>query len=333
MLFVNPDGRMNDKCDGSVKTVQTTSMIAWMQSLSDQTRARLLRLLERHDLTVVELCSILQIPQSTVSRHLKILVDDEWIASRRDGTSHLYRMRANDLDSAQRRLWQLVRESSVPVEIAEQDAQRLDEVLAQRRSRSQNFFSSAYGQWDRMRAELFGHRIDGWALSAMLDPQLVVGDLGCGTGNMSQLLAPWVKKVYAIDSSSAMLQIAKKRLKDWERVELRQGELTSLPLEDGTLQVVLLVLVLPYVEAPDQVFAEAARVTQRGGRLIILDMQPHQRMEYRDELGHTWLGFQEKQLRDWLLDSGWKPSRWQPLPPDTEAKGPNLFVMTGTRNK
>lgn len=313
--------------------VATTSMIAWMQSLSDQTRARLLRLLERHDLTVAELCLILQLPQSTVSRHLKILVDDQWIGSRRDGTSHLYRMRANDLDVAQRRLWNLVRESGVPTEVVEQDAQRLDEVLAQRRSRSQNFFSSAYGQWDRMRAELFGHRVDGWALSAMLDANLIVGDLGCGTGTISQMLGPWVKKVIAVDSSAAMLATARKRLKEMESVELRQGELTALPIEDESLQVALMVLVLPYVETPDRVFAEAARVTQRGGRLIVLDMQPHQKVEYRDELGHTWLGFQEKQLRDWLMESGWKPSRWQPLPPDTEAKGPNLFVMTGVRGK
>lgn len=310
----------------------STSMIAWMQSLSDPTRARLLRLLEKHDLTVVELCSILQIPQSTVSRHLKILVDDAWIASRRDGTSHLYRMRASDLDASQRRLWQLVRETGVSAELMDQDGQRLDEVLAQRRSRSQNFFSSSHGQWDRMRAELFGQRMDAWVLAAMLDPSLVVGDLGCGTGNVSQVVAPWVKQVIAVDSSASMLQLAKKRLKDQDRVDLRQGELNALPIEASVLQVALLVLVLPYVEAPERVFAEAARVTQRGGKLIVLDMQPHQRQEYRHDLGHTWLGFQEKQLRDWLLDSGWKPQRWQPLPPDTEAKGPNLFVMTGVRS-
>ncbi len=72
---------------------------------------------------------------------------------------------------------------------------------------------------------------------------------------------------------------------------------------------------------------------KRGGRLIVLDMQPHQRTEYRTDLGHTWLGFQEKQLRDWMLESSWKPIRWQPLPPDPEAKGPNLFVMTAVKNR
>ncbi len=142
------------------KMVTSTSMMLWMQSLSDQTRARLLRLLEKNDLTVVELCSILQMPQSTVSRHLRILSDDRWIGVRRDGTSHLYRMQLEELDAGQRRLWQLVRELGVPADIIEQDRTRLDEVLIQRRSRSQAFFSSAAAQWDSMRTELFGHRID-----------------------------------------------------------------------------------------------------------------------------------------------------------------------------
>ena len=44
-----------------------------MEVLADPTRLRLLRLLERHELGVAELCDVLQLPQSTVSRHLKVL--------------------------------------------------------------------------------------------------------------------------------------------------------------------------------------------------------------------------------------------------------------------
>ncbi len=159
----------------------------------------------------------------------------------------------------------------------------------------------------------------------------IIGDLGCGTGTMAQMLAPWVKRVVAVDSSAAMLQAAKKRLKDSDNVEVKQGELTSLPIDNDDLNIAVMALVLPYVELPERVFAEAARVTKRGGKLIVLDMQPHQRQEYRAELGHTWLGFQEKQLRDWFMESGWRPMRWQPLPSDPRAKGPDLFVMTGKR--
>lgn len=306
-------------------------MMLWMQSLSDQTRARLLRLLEKHDLTVAELCSILQMPQSTVSRHLRILADDGWIGARRDGTSHFYRMHSSELDAGQKRLWQLVRDLGLPADVAEQDRVRLEEVLLQRRSRSQAFFSSAAAQWDRMRNELFGCHLDGWVLAAMLDSHSSVADLGCGTGTLSLMLAPWVRKVFAVDSSAAMLQSAKKRLKEFEHVEVLQGELIALPLEPSSCDLSTLSLVLPYVEDPCAVFQEAARVTKKGGRIIVLDMQPHTRAEYRTDLGHTWLGFHEKQLREWFLESGWKPIRWQPLRPDPEAKGPNLFVMSAVR--
>jgi ArsR family transcriptional regulator len=288
------------------------SVMLWMQSLSDMTRVRLLRLLERQDLTVAELCSILQTPQSTISRHLKLLVDDEWINSRRDGTSHWYRMRLADLDPGQRRLWNLVREQGIHSDQWRLDDDRLAEALLARRSRSQTFFSSAVKDWDRLRSDLYGGRLDGWALAAMMSGDSIVGDLGCGTGVLSQMIAPWARKVIAVDSSAAMLQAARKRLKGITTVDLRHGELTNLPVDKQT----------------ERVFREVARATQPGGKLVIADMRSHRRSEYREQLGHTWLGFQEKQIRDWLLESGWRPQRWQPLPADPKDKSPGLFVMT-----
>ena len=63
-----------------------------LASLADTTRSRILLLLDGHELTVSELCSIMQLPQSTVSRHLKVLADDGWVEARPEGTSRLYRM-------------------------------------------------------------------------------------------------------------------------------------------------------------------------------------------------------------------------------------------------
>jgi ubiquinone/menaquinone biosynthesis C-methylase UbiE/DNA-binding transcriptional ArsR family regulator len=307
-------------------------MIQWMQSLSDVTRTRLLRLVERNELTVVELCSILRLPQSTVSRHLKLLGDDGWVQSRRDGTSNLYRMRMTDLPQGQRRLWQLVREQSVDDSVCEKDDARLEQVLAERRSRSEAFFSSSVGQWDRLRTELFGQRLDAWVLGALLDERQVVGDLGCGTGSFAQVIAPWVKQVIGVDRSSAMLQMARKRLKDNERVDLRRGELTQLPIDDGELTAAVLILALPYVDDPETVFTETARVTASGGKIVVLDMQQHEHSEYKEDLGHIWLGFREEQISRWLTNSGWRQPRWASIPIDPDAKGPSLFLATAMKN-
>src|ERR1019366_5198171 len=49
---IHPDERM------IAPAAQTDSLLAWMSSLADMTRLRLLRLLERHELGVVELCDV-----------------------------------------------------------------------------------------------------------------------------------------------------------------------------------------------------------------------------------------------------------------------------------
>jgi len=49
-------------------------------------------------------------------------------------------------------------------------------------------------------------------LLALLDPTWVVGDLGCGTGQVSEALAPFVGRVVAVDTSGQMLEAARARL-------------------------------------------------------------------------------------------------------------------------
>ena len=127
-----------------------------MESLSDPTRLRLLRLLERHELGVAELCEILQLPQSTVSRHLKVLSDQAWTGSRRQGTAHLYRTILDELDSAARRLWLLAREQTDDWATVQQDELRLVRLLRDRQKDSQAFFAGAASQWDKLRGELYG---------------------------------------------------------------------------------------------------------------------------------------------------------------------------------
>src|SRR5436190_15230674 len=196
-----------------------------MSALSDQTRCRLLLLLERHELTVSELCAVLQMPKSGVSRHLKTLADDDWVTSRRDGTSRFYSMPADDLDSGAKRLWPLIREQVVATSAAGQDERRLKGVLARRRAKSQEFFASAAGGWDRLREDLFGDTFFLWGVLGLIDPTLVVGDLGCGTGQLADTIAPYVKQVIAVDSSPDMPEAARARVGAAGNIDIRQGEL------------------------------------------------------------------------------------------------------------
>src|SRR4051812_6052517 len=303
-----------------------------LAALADTTRSRILLLLDRHELTVSELCGIVQLPQSTVSRHLKALADAGWITSRAEGTSNLYTMTRDDLDGPARRLWVLVREQTGSTPAASQDQRRLQAVLAERRTKSQEFFSSSAGQWDRVRDDLFGDRFHLAALAALADGAWTVGDLGCGTGQVSASIAPFVEKVIAVDASAAMLQAAKKRLHDFGNVDLRRGEIEALPIDDARLDAATLMLVLHHLPEPERALAEVARVLKPQGRAVVVDMLPHDRENYRQQMGHVWLGFSDEHVRRMFQDAGFEQIRVVALPPDARSKGPGLFVATARRS-
>lgn len=303
-----------------------------LTTLADPTRSRMLLLLERHELTVSELCTVLQLPQSTVSRHLKTLSDAGWVVSRRDGTSRYYTLSIDERGSHVRRLWALLRDQVGATAGADQDARRLKNVLARRQSKSQEFFETTAGQWDKLRADLFGTASHLQALPALLDERWTVGDLGCGTGQVAFALAPFVARVIAVDRSGEMLQAARRRVRDLPGVEIKRGELEALPIADAELDAATLLLVLHHLPDPAAVLAEAHRVLKTGGRLVVADMLPHDREEYRQQMGHVWLGFSEDQTRRLLAAAGFDRIRIVALPVNAVAKGPALFVATGVKS-
>jgi ArsR family transcriptional regulator len=307
-------------------------LLEHMTALADPVRCRVLLLLERHELTVSELCAVLQMPQSTVSRHLKTLADDGWVTSRRDGTSRYYGL-VTSLGASAARLWPLIREQASETTAAEQDARRAEAVLSERRSKSVAFFSSAAGQWDHLRAELFGGGVQHDAVLALLDPRLRVGDLGCGTGQFAALVAPFVATVIAVDASQEMLGAARTRLEAFSNVDVRRGALEALPIGDGEIDVAVLALVLHHVPDPARAIAEAARALAPGGRLVVVDMLPHDRTEYQQQMGHVWLGFSAPQLRRWFEAAGFRAVRIDELTAAPAAKGPALFRGVAVKNQ
>jgi SAM-dependent methyltransferase len=310
---------------------QPEALLGWMESLADPTRLRLLRLLERHELGVAELCEVLQLPQSSVSRHLKVLADEGWVRSRPHRTTNLYRMDAAEIDGAARRLWALTREQTDDWATVAQDQLRLTRRLAARQP-SQGFFAGAAGRWDRLREELYGKTFTQEAFLGLLPPDWIVADLGCGTGQVTAALAPHVRRVVAVDQSAAMLKAARRRMTALDNVDLKQGTLEALPLDAGACDGALLLLALTYVESPSQVVGEAARILRPGGRLVVADLLRHDREEFRREMGQLRLGFDVKDMAALLGAAGLEDVRIRPLTPDPQAKGPALLLASATSN-
>jgi ArsR family transcriptional regulator len=304
-----------------------------MSTLADNVRCRALALLEDQELTVSDLCTVLQLPQSTVSRHLKTLLDRGWVDSRPDGTRRLYRAVIDDMDESPRKLWDLTRGEIGASPAVRLDRERLQSVLARSRTRSRQFFDASSDRWDAIRDELFGPHFYLFALLGLVPGDWSVADLGCGTGTVAEALAPFVRDLTGVDASPAMLELAEKRLTRFDNVELRLGELESLPLDNAKMDAATMILVLHHLEQPEAAIGEAARCLRTDGQLLIVDMLPHDRTEYRLERGHVWLGFSEENIHEYLAAAGFGRVRFRYLPPAPDAKGPNLFAVSAHRRR
>lgn len=310
---------------------QPAQLLAWMDALGDEARLRLLHLLGAQELGVIELCDVLQMPQSTVSRHLKVLAEQGFVASRRQGTTNLYRMIESELPDAQRSLWELTRAQSNDWLQLKQDELRLRRRLDDRRADPSAFFAGAAAEWDRIRREYYGTAFNTEAVLALLSGDETIADLGCGTGATLAQIAPHVGRVIGIDSSPAMLAAARARVGSMRNVELREADLSKLPIETGTCDAAVLILALSYQPRPEPVLSEMARILGPRGRAVIVDLLPHDRHDFRRHMEQTWMGFAADDVEQMMMSAGMSGCRVRPLAPEQDAKGPALFLATGRR--
>jgi SAM-dependent methyltransferase len=283
-----------------------TTPLAIFRALADPTRLRILALLRRMELSVGELAQVLGQSQPRVSRHVRILADAGLADRRREGSWVFLGLGpaatapllatidgARD-DSAER--WEVA------------DAARLDAVHADRAAAAQAFFDARAAEWDAIRSlHVAEDEVEAAIQAALRDaPVGRLVDIGTGTGRMIELLGPGTTSAIGIDRSPEMLRFARARMgrAGIERVDLRQGDMYALPLEDGSADTVVLHQVLHYAQAPAAAIAEAARLVGKDGRLLIVDFAAHDREDLRDREGHARLGFDDDQMAHWFAAAG-----------------------------
>jgi ArsR family transcriptional regulator len=142
-----------------------------------------------------------------------------------------------------------------------------------------------------------------------------------------------VAQVIAVDESGPMLTAARERLSEHPNADFREGTIESLPIDDAALDAAVLLLVAHFITDPAKVMAEIRRVLKPGGKLVIVDLMSHDRVEYVVQLGHVWQGFDGDEVKQWLADAGFTACRYRPLPADPDAKGPALFVASGRKRE
>ncbi len=301
----------------------------WLGCLSDPTRMRLLALLQDEELGVGELCEVLQLPQSTASRHLKVLAEQGWVGNRRRGTASLYRLDPAELDPRAAELWELTRRQTADWAEIAQDRLRLKQL--RRRSGAEAFFADAAGHWSALRSELYGDAYPLEAVIALLPSGWTVADLGCGTGELAARLAGSVAKVIGVDQSADMLDGARALTEGLDNVALAHGDLCALPLEDRCCDAALMLLVLGYLPAPADALAEMGRILRPGGRAVVVDLMRHEREDFRRETGQLAAGFEAAALEEMMQRAGLARVSCSTLAPQPGVKGPALLLASGIK--
>jgi ArsR family transcriptional regulator len=275
------------------------------KTFSDPTRLRILALLEREELAVQELMEILGMAQSRVSRHLAILREAGLLQDRRDGTYVFYRFDPPQeepwLDT-----WKLVKRSLADDSTSARDAAALGRAMQARSAKARRFFDSVGPEWDAVRKVFNDDALRARGISHLVPADLVVADVGTGTGILASELARLGLRVVAVDHSSRMLEAARANLERQgiEGVELRAGDASALPLADGEVDGALAHMVLHYLPSPGEAVREMARAVRPGGAVVVVDFVRHAHEWMRQELGVHWLGFGDDEVAGWFRDSG-----------------------------
>lgn len=277
-----------------------------LRALADPTRLRIAALLDGQELSVNELQEITRLGQSRISTHLGLMADAELVLPRRDGKRTYYRLAKREPSEDSVLLRAAVHGAGELPEHAS-DLINLKRILDLRAHRERLLFSQVAGRFDRSYGPGRSWQAFGQLLLRILPP-LTVADLGAGEGLLSELLALRCKKVIAVDNSEKIVAFgaAKAKKAGLKNLEFRLGDLQNPPLDNQSVDLVILSQALHHAAEPARAIQGAHRILTPGGQVMILDLRQHTFARARELYGDHWLGFQESDLQRWLEAAGFK---------------------------
>jgi ubiquinone/menaquinone biosynthesis C-methylase UbiE/DNA-binding transcriptional ArsR family regulator len=276
-----------------------------LKALADPLRLRILASVSQDELTVGEVQEVVGSVQSSVSRNLAILRGAGFVQDRKEGTSVYFSAREN-MPVAARELFKSLQARLADIPEVKRDRARLEACRRRRRRQSQSYFESVAGDWERIRKSYFDDRVTSLAIEKLLPPNLVLADIGCGTGSLTFELARFAQKVIGVDLSSEMLRRARALAKEraMRNVDFRQGDALKLPLASASVDAAFCVMVLHFLPDPERAVAGLCRITRPGGSVILVDLVQHQQEWMREQMAHQWLGFDQVAVEKWFFDAG-----------------------------
>jgi len=279
-------------------------LLQGLRAAAEPTRLRIIALCGHAELSVTELVMILGQTQPRVSRHLKLLVEGGLLQRNKEGNRAYYRLstEAEGADLA-RMLNDLMPGED---EVHALDLSRLSSVKADRVRYAESFLDPYSQEIIELRGMWPPDEVIDKCILALLKDRSIQNllDLGTGAGRILRTIAPFVVKGTGIDNSLEMLSIARARL-DQEGIkncQVRVGDMYRLPFKKNSFDLITINSLLRYADEPKKVIAEAARVLEKKGALLIVDLAAHDLSALRDEYGHSWLGFSEAEMVEMLSE-------------------------------
>jgi len=308
------------------------SRLKLLSLLPDQTRLRLIAILESQELSVAECQEVLNIGQSRISSHLAQLRAAGLLRSRRDGQRVFYQL-TPDLDASTRQILQVAIQAAREIPAATRDQTSLALVIKKRQEKSVQYFNTIAGRLGRNYCPGRSWEAVGHLLIQLISP-LVIADLGAGEGLLSQMLAIRAKKVIAVDNSPRMVEVGSglARKNGLDRLEYRLGDLENPPIKAASVDLVILSQALHHAVHPPRALAAAHKILKSGGRICILDLNEHQFEKARELYADLWLGFSEAALHQMLQQAGFREVQISIVAREKEAPGFQTLLATGCKS-
>lgn len=282
------------------------ALLVGLRAAGEHTRLRILALCARGELSVSELVKILGQSQPRVSRHLKVMVEAGLLERLPEGAQVFFRVSDNASGSGlARALVALIPESDT---VLSRDFSRLQQVRDARAKRAQDYFHTVAKSWDSIRSLYVPQQqVERKLLDIVGDnPVRELLDIGTGTGRILEILSPRVGRGVGIDLSKGMLAVARSNIEraGLSNIHVRKGDMYQLPLEDASVDLAVLHMVLHYSDDPAEVIREVSRVLRARGKLIVIDFAAHTEESLRRDYQHYRLGFSDGEIRQWFQSAG-----------------------------
>ncbi len=169
------------------------------------------------------------------------------------------------------------------------------------------YFDQVAPVYDELRKDCYGNALRDKVISRFTPGAgSQVADIGTGTGYLAKGLAKYAGKVVAIDSSTAMLEVAANDIMKagFNNIEFLVGDAHDLPLDDTSQDMVYANLLLHHLLEPAIAIKEMVRTLKSGGRIILTDVNQHNHQWVKQEKFDLWLGFEKHEIKLWYEKAG-----------------------------